>query len=77
MSGGSLDYSYSKVNMIIEELRAQKELDGDYVDEVKPEINELIKQLEVISNNLYKLEWYLSGDISLHSMQMDWINLTD
>ena len=74
MSGGSLDYSYGKVNMIIEELRAQKEIQSDYVDEVKPEIDELIKQLEAISNNLHELEWYLSGDIGLSSMRKSWIS---
>lgn len=75
MSGGSLDYSYSKVNRVIDELQTQKEIESDYVDEVKPEIDELIKQLEVISNNLHKLEWYLSGDIGLESMRKNWITL--
>lgn len=72
MSGGSLDYSYSKINFIIEELQAQKEIKSDYVNKVKPEICKLIESLEIISNNLYHLEWYLSGDISHEQMECDW-----
>lgn len=72
MSGGQLDYSYSKIDFIIQELQAQKEIESDYINIVKPEIEILINQLENISNNLWHLEWYLSGDISHEQMQRDW-----
>jgi hypothetical protein len=72
MSGGELDYSYSKINEVIEKLQERLELENDYYIHVKPEIVKLIESLEIISNNLYHLEWYLSGDISHQQMERDW-----
>lgn len=72
MSGGELDYSYSKINEVIEKLQERLELKNDYYIHVKPEIVKLIESLEIISNNLWHLEWYLSGDISYQQMEKDW-----
>lgn len=72
MSGGSLDYSYSKINEVIEKLQERLELENDYYVWTKPKISELIESLEIISNNLWQLEWYLDGDISSKQMEMDW-----
>ena len=72
MSGGELDYSYSKINEIIEKLQERLELENDYYVHVKPKISELIESLEIISNNLWHLEWYISGDISHQQMEKDW-----
>ena len=72
MSGGSLDYSYSKINQVLEKLQEQLELEDDYSVSVKLEITKLIESLEIISNNLYHLEWYLSADISHEQMERDW-----
>lgn len=72
MSGGSLDYASFKINSIIEDLQAKKELDADYVHNVLPEINELIAKLEIISHNIYELEWYLSGDTGIDRMHDEW-----
>ena len=55
MSGGSLDYSYSKINQVLEKLQEQLELEDDYSVSVKLEITKLIESLEIISNNLYHL----------------------
>ena len=75
MSGGSLDYSYSKIDEVIEKLQERLELENDYYVWVKPKISELIESLEIISNNLWQLEWHLSGDISSKQMEMDWKSL--
>lgn len=72
MSGGDLDYSYSKINEVIEKLQERLELENDYYVHVKPKISKLIESLEIISNNLYHLEWYISGDISHQQMEKDW-----
>ena len=72
MSGGSLDYSYSKINEVIEKLQERLELENDYYVWAKPKISELIESLEIISNNLWQLEWYLDGDISSKQMEQDW-----
>ena len=72
MSGGSLDYSYLKIDEVVEKLQERLELENDYYVWVKPKIFELIKSLEIISNNLWQLEWYLDGDISSKQMEMDW-----
>lgn len=72
MSGGSLDYSYSKIDEVIEKLQDRLELENDYYVHVKPKIATLIESLEIISNNLWQLEWYLSGDISSQQMERDW-----
>ena len=72
MSGGSLDYSYLKIDEVVEKLQERLELENDYYVWVKPKISELIKSLEIISNNLWQLEWYLDGDISSKQMEMDW-----
>jgi hypothetical protein len=40
--------------------------------EVKTEIEQTIKELQKLSNNLYQLEWYLSGDIGIENMQLNW-----
>jgi hypothetical protein len=66
MSGGSLDYASFKINRIIEELEGVED------DDVKKEIEQTIKELQKMSNNLYQLEWYLSGDIGIESMQINW-----
>ena len=72
MSGGSLDYSYLKIDEVVEKLQERLELENDYYVWVKPKISELIKSLEIISNNLWQLEWYLDGDISSKQMEQDW-----
>ena len=75
MSGGSLDYSYLKIDEVVEKLQERLELENDYYVWVKPKIAELIESLEIISNNLWQLEWYLDGDISSKQMEMDWKSL--
>jgi hypothetical protein len=66
MSGGSLEYASFAINRIIENLESVED------EEVKTEIEETIKELQRMSNNLYQLEWYLSGDIGIESMQLNW-----
>ena len=72
MSGGSLDYSYLKIDEVVEKLQERLELENDYYVWVKPKISELIESLKIISNNLWQLEWYLDGDISSKQMEQDW-----
>jgi hypothetical protein len=66
MSGGSLEYASFAINRIIENLESVED------EDVKKEIEQTIKELQRMSNNLYQLEWYLSGDISIESMQLNW-----
>ena len=66
MSGGSLEYASFKINRIIENLEQVED------DDVKLEIEQTIKELQSLSNNLYQLEWYLSGDIGIESMRSNW-----
>jgi hypothetical protein len=67
MSGGSLEYASFAINRIIENLENVED------EEVKNEIEETIKELQRMSNNLYQLEWYLSGDIGIENMQLNWL----
>lgn len=72
MSSGSLDYAYLKVNQIVENL--EENLILDYLDDkTLNKIKELKKDLEKCCNNIYELELYLSGDISLERMNNNWI----
>jgi len=66
MSGGSLEYASFTINRIIENLENVEDT------EVKTEIEQTIKELQSLSNNLYQLEWYLSGDIGIESMRSNW-----
>ena len=66
MSGGSLEYASFTINRIIENLENVEDMD------VQKEIEEIIKELQRMSNNLYQLEWYLSGDIGIENMQSNW-----
>jgi formiminotetrahydrofolate cyclodeaminase len=66
MSGGSLEYASFTINRIIENLENVEDKD------VQKEIEQTIKELQRMSNNLYQLEWYLSGDIGIESMQLNW-----
>ena len=71
MSGGSLDYSYSKINQVIESIQdalAERELS----EATKSRMLTLVEDLEKASNNAYLLEWYLSADISEERMELNW-----
>jgi hypothetical protein len=67
MSGGSLEYASFKINSIIENLERVED------KEIKFEIEEVIKELNKLSSNLYQLEWYISGDISIENMRSEWL----
>jgi hypothetical protein len=67
MSGGSLEYASFKINSIIENLEKVED------KEIKFEIEKLIKELNKLSSNLYQLEWYISGDISIENMRSEWL----
>ena len=71
MSGGSLDYSYSKINEVIEKLQERLELENDYYVWAKPKISELIESLEIISNKLWQLEWIWM--VIFHQNKWTWI----
>jgi len=66
MSGGSLEYASFAINRIIENLENVED------DDIKMETEETIKELQRMSNNLYQLEWYLSGDIGIETMRLNW-----
>lgn len=71
MSGGSLEYGYSKINQVIESIQdalAERELN----EATKSRMLALVEDLEKASNNAYQLEWYLSGDISEEQMERRW-----
>lgn len=71
MSGGSLEYGYSKINQVIESI--QDALNERELNEAtKSRMLTLIESLEKASNNAYLLEWYLSADISEEQMERDW-----
>jgi hypothetical protein len=67
MSGGSLEYASFKINSIIENLERVED------KEIEFEIEEVIKELNKLSSNLYQLEWYISGDISIENMRSEWL----
>jgi hypothetical protein len=71
MSGGSLEYASFKINSIIENLEKIEH------KEIEFEIEEVIKELNKLSSNLYQLEWYISGDISgdisIENMRSEWL----
>lgn len=73
MSGGSLNYSYEAIEHAIE-LLYHVQSSHQNAQEVKDEIKELIGILTRSSNNLFRLEWYLSGDISLQDLKGNWLN---
>jgi hypothetical protein len=79
MSGGSLDYAYSKINTVKEEIESliakdfknkYDDYEYDYLNELTPEqrkefiesMKKLSNKLKTISEELYALEWFLSGD---------------
>ena len=71
MSGGSLDYGYSKINQVIESIQdalGERELS----EAIKSRMLALVEDLEKASNNAWHLEWYLSADISEEQMERDW-----
>jgi hypothetical protein len=60
MSGGSLDYAYSKVDSIIEHLNERME-NLPYSKEFEA-LDDLRFFLEMSSEGLKAAEWWLSGD---------------
>lgn len=58
MSGGALDYSYSKLNNIIDNIKS--DIGTDVLKDVN--LSMFIKHLSKVSDCLYKIEWWLSGD---------------
>ena len=61
MSGGSLDYAYSKINAIIEDVE-------DHItcwsSEEQDALDKLISLLNICSEGAKKAEWWLSQDTS-------------
>ena len=55
MSGGALDYAFSKINMIANDLERCC---------VAPEHRALVKHLHKLGDVLYTVEWVISGDKS-------------
>lgn len=74
MSGGSLEYSSSKINNIIEQILHYQESasDRESVDLVKDRVRLLLNDLKRIENNLYLLEWYWSSDIGIEKVRDEW-----
>jgi hypothetical protein len=74
MSGGSLEYSSFKINNIIEQILHYQEnaSDRESVDSVSDRVRLLLNDLSRIENNLWLLEWYWSGDISVEQVKRDW-----
>jgi hypothetical protein len=74
MSGGSLEYSSYQLNNIIERiLHYQKNAsDRESVDLVSDRVRLLLNDLSRIENNIWLLEWYWSGDISVEQVKRDW-----
>lgn len=72
MSGGSLEYGYSKINQVIESIQDALESERELSEATKSRMLALIEDLEKVSNNAYQLEWYLSGDISEEHMELNW-----
>jgi hypothetical protein len=60
MSGGSLDYGYSKINQVIESIQDALESEHELSEAIKSKMLTLIQDLEKASNNAYRLEWYSS-----------------
>ena len=55
MSGGSLDYVYSKVENAIDEIQERAKTDLEFA---------FISHLGKVSKALHDLEWFYSGDYS-------------
>ena len=55
MSGGSLDYVYSKVENAIDEIQERARTDLEFA---------FISHLRKVSKALHDLEWFYSGDYS-------------
>jgi len=69
MSGGSLDYFYSQVNILIE--RIKRHIDCEDRESIKEE-KELISLLKGLSKVLRALEWWYSGDTGQKDFQKEW-----
>ena len=72
MSGGSLEYGFSKVNSVIERL---EEVLGE-TEKYSPEyaaLDKLLQNLEYCSRGLYAAEWWVSGDRD-SSEFLEWAN---
>jgi hypothetical protein len=69
MSGGSLDYGYQKLQMLADDIECstihfydEDELTEIQKQEVKNEIEDVVRQLRQLSERAHDIEWWFSGD---------------